>query len=222
MRILGVIPARKGSKGIINKNTKILNGKPLIVHTIEQSLKSNLDDIVVTTDCSLVKKICNNYSIKFIDRPSYLATDKSLLLPVLQHVLSQGYHDYDAVMTLQPTSPLRSFHHINDSIDLFKNDLNADSLVSVVKAPHNYTPEKIMTLSGKYLLGNNVIKRRQDVSEYYARNGAAIYITKKEILRENIMGKKILPFFMEKIESVDIDDIDDWMIVEAIMKCGGN
>jgi CMP-N-acetylneuraminic acid synthetase len=60
------------------------------------------------------------------------------------------------------------------------------------------------------------------VSEYYARNGAAIYITKKEILRENIMGKKILPFFMEKIESVDIDDIDDWMIVEAIMKCGGN
>jgi CMP-N,N'-diacetyllegionaminic acid synthase len=218
MRIVGVIPARKGSKGIISKNTNILYGKPLIAHTIEQSLQSKLDNIVVTTDCSIVKSICKDYSVDFIDRPKELAADETLLLPVLQHVITHGYSNYDAVMILQPTSPLRKYHHINNSIDLFNNDPNADSLVSVTKVPHNYTPEKLMSLNGKYLIGNNTIKRRQDVAEYYARNGAAIYITKKELLKDNIMGNSIIPFFMEKIESIDIDDTDDWMIVEALMK----
>jgi|APSaa5957512535_1039671.scaffolds.fasta_scaffold206259_1 CMP-N,N'-diacetyllegionaminic acid synthase len=219
MKILGIIPARKGSKGIPGKNTKLLNGKPLINYSIEQALKSSLDKVVVSTDCDRVIEICKNYEIDFINRPARLSTDRSTTLSVLQHALGSISDSFDAIMTLQPTSPMRNYVHINESIELFCRDLNADCLVSVVKTPHNFIPEKIMTFSGVYLSGNATIIRRQDAKEYYARNGAAIYITKKEILKTHIISGNILPYFMGKMESFDIDDIDDWNIVESILKC---
>ena len=218
MKILGIIPAREGSKGIKGKNTKLLNGKPLVSYTIEQALESNLDKIVISTDSRKVKSISENYGVEVIDRPNSLALDSSLILPVLQHAVNQLSNTYDAVMTLQPTSPLRKSRHINESMELFINDLNASSLVSVTKAPHNCVPEKIMKLNGGYLSGNNSIIRRQDVDEYYVRNGASIYISSMEILDSHIIAKNILPYFMNKIESLDIDDMEDWKIVEAIMK----
>lgn len=212
------MPARMGSKGIKGKNTKLLNGKPLVCYTIEEALKSNLDEVVVSTNCANVKSITEKYGVKIIDRPNSLSSDSTLTLPVLQHALSQLSEPYDAVMTLQPTSPLREFKHINEAIELYKSDPSADSLVSVIKAPHNCVPEKIMTLNGKYLSGNNDIRRRQDVEEYYVRNGASIYISSIEILHSHIIGKNVLPYLMNKIESLDIDDIEDWNIIEAIMK----
>jgi len=220
MSILGIIPARKGSKGIPNKNTRCINGKPLIEYTIESALNSKLDRVIVTTDCNIVKGICKTYEVEFVDRPYFLAKDTSLLLPVLQHVLGAVSSYYDAVMTLQPTSPMRQSYHIDDSIDIFYSDSSASSLVSVTKAPHNCIPEKIMTFDGKYLFGKTSIRRRQDVDEYYVRNGAAIYITsKKALLGGCIMSQNILPYFMNKIDSLDIDDMEDWKIVEAIMRC---
>jgi len=218
MKILGVMPARKGSKGIKEKNTKLLNGKPLVCYTLEEALKSKLHKVVVSTDCPKVKSISERYDVEIIDRPSSLSSDNALTLPVLQHVLGQLSEPYDAVMTLQPTSPLRGFRHINEAIELFKSDSSADSLVSVIKAPHNCVPEKIMILNGKYLSGNNDIIRRQDVDEYYVRNGASIYISSIELLRSHIIGKNVLPYLMNKIESLDIDDIEDWNIIEAVMK----
>jgi CMP-N,N'-diacetyllegionaminic acid synthase len=217
MNILGVIPARKGSKGIKSKNTKLLNGKPLVSYTIEQALMSNINELVVSTDCINVKLISKKYGLKVIDRPNELARDNSPTLPVLQHAISQFSDSYDAVMTLQPTSPLRTHEHINESIDLFIKDPIADSLVSVTKAPHNCTPEKIMQMNGNYLSGNNFLRRRQDIGEYFVRNGAAIYISKVAILSQNIIGDNILPYLMSKIDSFDIDDIEDWKIVEAIL-----
>ena len=217
MKILGIIPARKGSKGIPGKNIKQLYGKPLIIYTIEQALKSNLSKVVVSTDCDTVIQICKDYAIDFVARPANLAADQSTTLSVLQHAMNAVPGSFDAVMTLQPTSPMRNYAHINESIELYCGDPDADCLVSVVKAPHNFTPEKIMNLKGGYLFGNKEIVRRQDVGEYYARNGAAIYITKKEILKTHIISGNILPYFMGKIESFDIDDMDDWIILESIL-----
>ena len=215
MKILGIIPARGGSKGIPRKNIKLLNGKPLIAYTIEAALASNLDRVIVSTDCKEIAGISKEYGAEVIIRSFNLAEDTTPTLPVLQHVVSKLEVEFDAVMTLQPTSPLRTSKHINEAIELFESDKEVDSLVEV---PHNYMPEKLMSFDGKYLTGNREVKRRQEISTMYARNGAAIYITKTEKLGEYIFGGKILPYFMSKIKSFDIDDMEDWEIVERIIK----
>ena len=217
MKILGIIPARGGSKGIPRKNIKLLNGKPLIAYTIEAALASNLDRVIVSTDCKEIAGISKEYGAEVIIRSFNLAEDTTPTLPVLQHVVSKLEVEFDAVMTLQPTSPLRTSKHINEAIELFESDKEVDSLVSVVEVPHNYMPEKLMSFDGKYLTGNREVKRRQEISTMYARNGAAIYITKTEKLGEYIFGGKILPYFMSKINSFDIDDMEDWEIVERLI-----
>lgn len=218
MRILGIIPARGGSKGIPKKNVKLLNGKPLIAYTIEAALASNLDRVVVSTDCEEIASISKGYGAEVMMRPAHLAEDKTPTLPVIQDVVAKLDEEFATVMTLQPTSPLRTLEHINEAIELFKNDIEADSLVSILEVPHNYMPEKLMNLNGKYLIGNSEVKRRQDVSTTYARNGASIYITKTKKLSEYIFGGKILPYFMSKVNSFDIDDMEDWEIVERLIK----
>ena len=218
MRILGIIPARGGSKGIPKKNIKLLNGKPLIVYTIEAALVSNLDRVVVSTDCEEIAKVSKEYGAEVMMRPAHLAEDKTPTLPVLQDVVARLENEFDALMTLQPTSPLRTVKNINEAIELFESDKEAYSLVSVVEVPHNYLSEKLMSYDGKYLYGNSDVKRRQEVSTMYARNGAAIYITKTEKLSEHIFGGKILPYFMSKVNSFDIDDMEDWEIIERMIK----
>lgn len=216
MKILGIIPARGGSKGISKKNIKPLNGKPLIAYTIEASLASKLDRLIVSTDCENIASVSKQYGSEVIMRPMHLAEDKTPMLPVLQDVIARLDEQFDAVMTLQPTSPLRSIININHAIDIYCGDKEADSLVSVVKVPHSYMPEKLMNLDGKYLTGNNNVTRRQDMTTKYARNGAAIIITKTEKLSDYIFGGNILPYVMSKTNSIDIDDIDDWVIAEKL------
>ena len=218
MKILGIIPARSGSKGIPKKNIKLLNGKPLIAYTIEAGLKSNLNKVVVSTDCNEIADISKDYGCDVIMRPVNLARDETPTLPVLIDVVSKLEETFSGVMTLQPTSPLRNKHHINEAIDLFKSDNDADSLVSVVQVNHGFMPNKLMTFDGKYLSGKSTINRRQDSPLMYARNGAAIYITKTEKLNEFIFGGNILPYFMSKIDSFDLDDMDDWQILERIIE----
>jgi len=216
MRMLGVIPARSGSKGIPGKNIKILAGKPLIAYSIESALKSKLDRVVVSTDSREIAEISKEYGAEVVIRPKGLAQDSVPTLPVIQDVVKNIEDKYQAIMTLQPTSPFRTTKHINKAVDIFSNDAVADSLVSVVKVPHNFNPEKLMSLNGKYLIGNSEVKRRQDMAPIYARNGAAIYITRTKNLDKYIFGGKILPYFMSKFDSIDIDDMEDWEIVEKI------
>ena len=218
MKILGIIPARGGSKGIPKKNIKLIKGKPLIAYTIEEALKSKLDEVIVSTDCKEIANVSHKYTSKVIIRPKKLAQDDSPTIEAIKHALMTVEGDFDSVMILQPTSPLRTYQHINEAIELFKNDKDADSLVSVVEVPHNYMPEKLMEFDGKYLQGNLQIKRRQEIKKMYARNGAAIYISKVELIKnDKILGDKILPYFMDKISSFDIDDMEAWFICESIL-----
>lgn len=217
MKILGVIPARGGSKGILNKNIKILKNKPLIAYTIEAALQSKLNKVLVSTDSKKIAKVSESYGVEVIKRPFELAKSSTPTLPVIQHALLKIKESFDAVMTLQPTSPLRKVNHIDEAIKLFNANKEADSLVSVVEVPHNFSNEKIMSYDGKFLLGDSRPKKRQDVQKTYARNGAAIYITKIDKIDQYIFGGKILPYFMKKIHSFDIDDEDDWEIVEQIL-----
>ncbi len=220
MKILGFIPARGGSKGLPGKNKKIMLGKPLISHTIEAAINSNLDEVVVSSDDDDILDIARQYNIKVIKRPDDLAGDLAPTLPVMQHAVNAVPGNFDAVMTLQVTSPLRTVKHINDSIALFSKDDEADSLVSVVKIPHKFTDSSIMLMGDKYIKpidSEKLVLRRQEKPVYWARNGAVIYITRIDKIGEYIFGGKIIPYEMNKLESIDIDDIEDWQMAEAIM-----
>ena len=218
MKILGVIPARGGSKGIPKKNIKLLNGKPLIAYTIEVALASNLDKVVVSTDCEEIASISKEYGADVIMRSENLAQDNTPTLPVLKDTINKIDSEYDAVMTLQPTSPFRTTKHIDEAIELFTSDKEADSLVSVVEVPHNFMPEKLMSINDKYLVGDIEARRRQDMGVMYARNGAVIYITKTNKIQNYIFGGRILPFFMDKMSSFDIDDMQDWSVAQYLLK----
>ena len=131
MKILGIIPARGGSKGITKKNIKLLNNKHLIAYTIEAALASNLDRVIVSTECSEIASISREYGAEVIIRPIYLAEDKTPTLPVLKDVVSKLNEKYEAVMTLQPTSPFRTIEDINNSLEIFKSE-----------KPQNANPQK--------------------------------------------------------------------------------
>jgi len=230
-KILAIIPARIGSKGIRRKNIKKLLEKPLLQYSVEAAIKTKyLDRVVVSTDSKKIARISKKLGaeVPFL-RPKKLALDKTSTLPVLKHTLEylkkeEGYSPY-AVVLLQPTSPLRTQKHIDQAIKIFLAHPRADSLVSVVSVPHNFQLIKLMKLSGKYLRpylkgqGIKILTRRK-LSKLYARNGPAILITKTEVIlkKNSLYGKRILPYLMSKIESIDIDDMEDWKIAEAIIK----
>lgn len=222
MKYLGVIPARAGSKGIPGKNYKALNGKPLIQYTIEAALGSCLDAVVVSTDCQNIVQLAKELGVDVICRPPNLAQDDTPSRPVIEHALESMEEQFDAVVTLQPTSPLRNCAHIDAALAVFDNSEAADSLVSVTKVSHNMVPESIMVLRENhlenYISNSSPILRRQDKGCYFARNGAAIYITRESNIASYIFGGKVIPFEMDKITSLDIDDLEDWCLVESVVR----
>ena len=222
MKSIGIIPARGGSKGIPHKNVVDLAGKPLISYTIEEALKSSLNKVVVSTDCDRICEVVTRYGVEIVMRPQNLSKDDTPTLPVIQHTLSVYKEEFDLVATLQPTSPLRKAKHIDEAMDLIKKYEDADSLVSVVKVPHNMVPNSLMIKRQDFVENledaNESILRRQDKSSFYARNGAAIYLTKYEKIENYIFGGKIVGYEMNRIDSIDIDDSSDLELAEIFLK----
>jgi CMP-N,N'-diacetyllegionaminic acid synthase len=213
MKILAVVPARGGSKSIPLKNIAPLAGKPLISYTLTCAKSSSfIHRVVVSTDHHLIEKVSRSYGVEVIVRPDYMATDEASTHSVILHAVStlalQGYCP-DAVITLQPTSPLRTVNHIDDACSVFASDPSADSLVSCVYVPHIFTPCSIMRSDDNgylypYLTAPQP-NRRQDKEIFFARNGAAIYITRTKKLSEYIYGGRLIPFLMDEYSSLDID-----------------
>lgn len=219
MRVLGIIPARKNSSGLKNKNYKLMNGKPLIHYTIEEAAKSNLAKYCVVTDDDKIIKFCKKKKINHLKRPFQISKKNSTMNELVSFTLAEINDNFDAFMILQPTSPLRKMKHINESINILQNNEIADTVVSVVELPHNYHPSKLMTYKKKFLFGSKKILQRNEIkSRYFARNGSAIYLRKLKNYKNDILGKKILPYFMKKTESIDIDDIEDFLIAESLLR----
>ena len=230
MKILGLIPARGGSKGIPNKNIKLINGKPLLCYTAEAALESKkIDKVVLSTDSEKIRKvgISCGLEVPFI-RPSILAEDDTPTLPVIDHALeylnkNQNYIP-DIVVLLQPTSPLRKAFHVDNAIDIFLDHKNADSLVSIVQVPHNYNPYSILIRNKKSIVKSFLDfpeknNSRQKKPIFYARNGA-IYITNIDCLinKKSMYGDKIISYLMDYKDSFDIDDEIDFLISEHLIK----
>ena len=230
-KILAVITARGGSKGVPNKNIRLIDGKPLISYTIEVALASQdlLHRIIVSTDDTDIAEVARNSGVEVpFMRPSELSTDKIPTLPVLQHAIhfveNQESTEYDWVLLLQPTSPLRAISDVYASIDIIEN-IQCDSVISVERifAHHPKLMKKIKDDRLVPYLGDPTLHwegRRQDLRpEAYLRNGA-IYLTRRDVIvRENsLYGNHIHPYVMPPERSVSIDSELDLLAAQQIIQ----
>lgn len=228
MKILGLIPARGGSKGIPNKNRKKLGGKPLLEYTFEAALGSKkLSRVVFSSEdeqlIELAKK--KGVEVPFV-RPASLASDTAGSLEVVQHALQylalEGEH-YDAVCLLQVTYPFRTAEDIDNAILKFESS-KTDSLISVKEVPHQYNPHWVFLENSSSNLSiatgdDQIIKRRQDLPKAFIRDGA-IYISKSEVLlnENSFYGKSISHIELDPQKYVNIDTEIDWYKAEEILK----
>lgn len=217
-KILALIPARGGSKGIKDKNIILLAGKSLIAYSIEAAKNSKyIDSIVATTDSEKIAEVAKKYGarVPFL-RPPELAGDTSKTIDAVLHAiktLKSMDEDYNTLVLLQPTQPLRTTDDIDRAIELYYEN-GENGLVSI--SPVNDSPLLIRSIGadGKLvnLLSLNSTCRRQDMPNYYKVNGC-IYINKIDELDKNTsFNDNKVPFIMTKEHSVDIDEISDlWM-----------
>lgn len=218
---LAIIPARKGSKGLLHKNKKILRGKPLFIYTLDAALKSKIfDHIVVTSDDEdICKEADFRGQVDVIFRNPDLAQDNITLIPVILDALEQTEFEFktefETITTLQPTSPLRTHWDIIEAYKTFV-DNKADSLISVCIEDHSIWK----FYNGEFIPVRSITKNRQDEMPYYTGNGA-IFITKRDILLQgDRLGGKIVSYVMDKRSSLDIHTIDDLQEAERLINGG--
>ncbi len=231
-KILGIITARGGSKGIPGKNIKEIAGKPLIVYTIEAARAANIfDRVVLSTDDEQIADIARAYGceVPFM-RPAELAQDATPHLPVLQHAVNflkekENYYP-DYIMILQPTAPLRTAQHIREAVKMIEaNDI--DSVVSVSEVPGHFHPQWQFIISENQQMAiftgepfTQIARHRQDLSKTYTRNGA-IYLFRTAFLFDPIApdfyGKKVAAYIMKPEESINIDTMEDWNEAEKLL-----
>jgi CMP-N-acetylneuraminic acid synthetase len=208
------------------KNIRLIAGRPLIDYAISAARDvPAIDRCVVSTDDAEIARVAEAAGAEVVMRPPDLARDDTPTLPVLQHAVQalaerDGY-SCDAVVTLQPTSPLRTARHVQEAIDCFEADPDADSLVSCVAVPHNFHPNSIMKRGDDgYLrpfLDEPPVLRRQAKGEVFARNGAAVYITRTRCLGSFVFGGRLLPYMMSPADSIDVDSEADLLAAEQAL-----
>lgn len=224
-KILAIIPARGGSKGIPHKNIMKICKKPLIAYSIEAAKESKyIDYILVSTDDTCIKEVSLSYGAKvpFL-RPDEISTDRAKSIDVVLHgidYLKEHNENFDYVILIQPTSPLRTSDDIDTAIESVI-EANKDSLISVCECSEN--PILMRTIEKEKLKpvlefnGDNL--RRQELPTFYVFNGA-IYINKVDMLqnKKQFVDENTMPFIMDSKKSIDIDNMIDAKIAEMILK----
>lgn len=228
-KVLAIIPARGGSKGIPKKNIKPISGKPMIVYTIEAAKECEyIDKVIVSTDDEEIAEISmRSGAIVPFSRPEELATDEAKTIDVVMHAIEfyeRKAERYDIIVLLQPTSPLRTSEDIKKALEYFIRK-GGKSLLSVSEVTENPI---VMRQFGS---NNEMVKlvdedsnvRRQDMKKYYRVNGA-IYINSMSELNENTsFNDNIMGYVLPKDHSVDVDEPQDIVVAEYYLsqKCDG-
>lgn len=224
-KILVVIPARGGSKGIPHKNIKELAGNPLICYSIDIARRLTTDEnICVTTDDNSIISIVENYGLKVpFKRPSELATDHAGTSDVLVHALqfyeNMGLH-YDCIVLLQPTSPFRTYDDVAGAISLYTDSIDMVASVKPASCNPYYDgyeddAEELLTISK----GDGTIERRQDAPRVWQLNGAVYVINPESLKNKGLSGfTRIRKYVMDELHSLDLDTMFDWKVAELILK----
>lgn len=222
---LAIIPARGGSKRLPRKNILDLAGKPLIAWSIEAGLNSKyIDKVIVSSDDAEILDISKQYNAQIIVRPNYLASDTAITFDAIKHTID-NVEQYDYIVLLQATSPLRNNQHIDEAIELLESK-NADAVVSVCEMDHSplwsNTLDESLSMQG-FLKDEVLNKRSQDLEKYFRLNGA-IYICKTDELLEEksfFLKENIYAYLMDRKSSIDIDEEIDFKIASVLMENNG-
>jgi CMP-N,N'-diacetyllegionaminic acid synthase len=225
--ILGLVPARAGSKGIPGKNLRLLAGRPLVAHAIEAARASGIvDRVVVSTDSEEIAAAgrAAGAEVPFL-RPAALATDEAPMLPVVLHAVAElereGWSPA-VVVLLQPTAPLRRPEHIRAAIRLLERT-GCDAVVSVVAIPAHYAPDFALKVVGDrlefFLPEGARTTRRQDARPAYSRDGS-VYAVRRDVLvtQQSLYGRDCRPLVLPRSESANLDDPEDWARAEALLR----
>lgn len=225
MRALGVIPARGGSRGIPQKNLRRIAGQSLLAYTAAAARGSRrLERTILSTDDAAIAEAGRTLGLDVpFMRPADLADDVTPMLPVLQHAVremtARGFAA-DAVVLLQPTSPLRRAEHIDAAVDLLEST-GADTVVTVVEVPHQFNPASVLRVDDgrvQPLLDGPPVLRRQDKPLLYARNGPAVLALRvAQLERGAFYGGDTRALIMSSEDSLDIDSPWDLDLLEFIL-----
>ena len=228
MEILGLIPARGGSKGIKGKNIKPLGGRPLIEYTFDAALESKLlSRVILSTDSEEIAEIGKRCGIEvpFL-RPADISTDESPAYSYIQHCLdflkNNEAYEPGFIVILQPTTPFRHASDIDLCVTLLLQG-GYDSVVSVAELPNKYHPDWYQVIGPDGLLRpyaqrswEQVAPRRQELTPSYIRNGAVYAFRQETFLKtRNIYGTTVTPYIMPTERSINIDDMSDWQRAEV-------
>ena len=223
MKILGIIPARGGSKGVPGKNIRLVNGKPLIGYTIEKAQKSKLlTDVIVSTDCEKIIDVVENYNCQYLKRSAENAQDHSAIETTIFEVLGTVKEEYDVIILLQPTAPIREVEDIDNVINMFIGDDTIDCVVSVIEL-EDIHPARMYQIDDNFVMTplNQELerKRRQDLQSVYIRNGA-IYAIRTSAFYEH---KKLIlapkkAYIMPESKWANVDTERDLLITELLIK----
>lgn len=226
---LAIIPARSGSKGLKDKNIKMLCGKPLMAWSIQAGLESRyIDEIVVSTDSKQYAEIASQYGaqVPFL-RPKHLSLDESTTFSSIQHTIDfykhQQQKEFDYIVLLEPTSPLREAIDIDRAIEMLLAHPTAQSIVGISKT-ESQNPEFLIKLNAKNFIESYTGRgfaplRRQEIKEIFFLEGT-IYISQTQALLEyqNFYHQKTLGYEVPKWKSLEVDDEDDFVMIEAMAK----
>ena len=226
MLVLGLVPARGGSKGVPDKNVRPLAGHTLLEYTSRAARESGvLDRVILSTDSPEIADAGRRSGLEVpFMRPAALAADDTAMLPVIHHALAEigrGGWSPDLIVLLQPTSPLRRPDHIRDAVNLLRGS-SADSVVTVVEVPRHLSPDYVMRIEeGRlkpFLPDGARVTRRQDARAAYSRDGT-VYAFRRATLERfgGIYGDDCRPLLIDSSESLSIDSPSDWDEAERLL-----
>jgi CMP-N,N'-diacetyllegionaminic acid synthase len=226
MSIIGLVPARGGSKSIPRKNLALCGGKSLLAWTADAAFGSGvLDRVVLSTDDAEIAAAGRALGLETpFMRPPEISGDNATMLGVLKHALDMlgAAERIEAFVLLQPTSPLRRANHIVEALDRFRQE-RAATLVSVVAVPHRFVPSSLMRRDGARLLpyeGSDVGPTlRQEKATLFARNGPAVLIVRPEVIEGGTLyGDPTIGYEMNEFDSLDVDAPDDLRLADLLIR----
>ena len=223
MKILLIIPARKGSKGVPKKNSRLLGNKPLVSYTIElaKKFKSDQVDILVTSDCKNILSIARKNNVITYLRSNALSDDKATMLDVVEDVLKNVNKEYESIILLQPTCPFRKEKHLKEAIDILESK-KYSSAISYIKVDDHH-PARM------YKIKNNLMEplepkyeslNRQDLPNIYLRSGSIYGISVEVFLTTRTFFQKDAYMILHEspIEAVNIDNELDFLLAQTIIE----
>lgn len=221
-KVLALVPARGGSKGVPGKNTRVVAGKPLLAHSIVQAIDAEtVNTTVVSSDDEAILELASNYGALALRRPFSMAQDQSPVIDAIVHAYN-NYGPFEAVVLLQPTSPLRVPADIDAAVQLFLRTGHPVCSVCRVEDNHPARMYQIETRGGsnylKPMMPELVSERRQDLPPIYLRNGALYVFGPKQIAAGRIITDDMLAYVMPQQSAVNVDTEMDFAMLKLVME----